>query len=241
VLTIRIQPEEGVALEFQAKRPGLEFVPQTVAMDFSYQAWFKDQPAAYERLLHDAMVGDTTLFIRQDTVERAWEIVTPLLENPGPIHEYTAGTWSDAAAELIAPRKWWPETGRSVTRVGELMSEDVFTVTPDTTISDVADTMVKEHFGSAVVTEGKDIAGIITERDLLRAAASGADFSTAKASEWMTADVVTCSPGTDAETAAEKMTAGGFRHLPAIANGELVGIVSLRDVLSARIQPRERD
>ena len=64
---------------------------------------------AYERLLHDAMAGDQTLFLRQDAVERSWEIVAPVLDASGTVHPYAAGTWGPSAAdELIAPRVWRP-------------------------------------------------------------------------------------------------------------------------------------
>lgn len=70
-------------------------------MDFAYRGAFETSPAeAYQRLLHDAMVGDQTLFTREDGVE-------PALEGPGPILTYPAGSWGPAAAEeLIAPRRW---------------------------------------------------------------------------------------------------------------------------------------
>jgi glucose-6-phosphate 1-dehydrogenase len=77
-------------------------------MEFAYGGSFLSEPAeAYERLLHDAMMGDHTLFIRSDAVERSWDIVTPLLEAPGPLHFYRAGTFGPSEAdELIAPRTW---------------------------------------------------------------------------------------------------------------------------------------
>ncbi|MGZ4149383.1 MAG: glucose-6-phosphate dehydrogenase [Actinomycetota bacterium] len=107
-LTIRIQPNEGMSLAFQAKVPGPGYELQTVRMDFDYEGSFMHEPAeAYERLLHDAMCGDHTLFTRADAVERAWEIVTPLLEHPGTLYPYEAGTWGPKEAdELIAPRTW---------------------------------------------------------------------------------------------------------------------------------------
>jgi glucose-6-phosphate 1-dehydrogenase len=107
-LTIRIQPGEGIAFAFEAKEPGAGFVPRTVHMDFAYEDAFPLEPAeAYERLIHDAMSGDHTLFTRTDGVERAWEIVGPVLDAPGPAEEYPAGSWGPAAAdELIAPRLW---------------------------------------------------------------------------------------------------------------------------------------
>ncbi len=107
-LIIRIQPDEGIALSFQAKKPGPGISMQEVDMNFQYGTSFMTQPAeAYERLIHDAMLGDHTLFPREDGVERSWEIVSKALANPSPVREYPAGTWGPAAAdELIAPRRW---------------------------------------------------------------------------------------------------------------------------------------
>ncbi len=77
-------------------------------MDFAYESSFEAVPAdAYERLLHDVASGDHTLFPREDGVERAWEIVAPVLDAPPPVEPYEAGSWGPAAAaELIAPRRW---------------------------------------------------------------------------------------------------------------------------------------
>jgi glucose-6-phosphate 1-dehydrogenase len=77
-------------------------------MDFDYDRSFMHEPAeAYERLLHDAMVGDHTLFTRADGVERAWEIVSPMLEHPSSLCTYAPGSWGPAEAnDLIAPRRW---------------------------------------------------------------------------------------------------------------------------------------
>jgi glucose-6-phosphate 1-dehydrogenase len=77
-------------------------------MDFSYGASFRTRPAeAYERLLHDAMASDQTLFLREDGIERSWEIVAPVLDSDGTVHPYAAGTWGPIAADgLIAPREW---------------------------------------------------------------------------------------------------------------------------------------
>jgi glucose-6-phosphate 1-dehydrogenase len=76
-----------------------------VRMDFSYGNSFRTRPTgAYERLLHDAMAGDQTLFLREDPVERSWEIVAPVLDTSGTVHPYAAGTWGPSAAnQLIAP------------------------------------------------------------------------------------------------------------------------------------------
>jgi len=120
----------------------------------------------------------------------------------------------------------------------EIMTSDVFSAPPDTTVAEVAATMVRGGFGSAVVLEGRSVAGILTERDVLRAAASGADLTRSSLSRWMTPDPVTARPEVDSDEAAELMLGGGFRHLPAVESGELVGIVSLRDLLSLRIGRR---
>jgi glucose-6-phosphate 1-dehydrogenase len=109
-LALRVQPDEGISLVFRAKEPGPGMALDAVPMDFSYGGSFRTQSAeAYERLLHDAMADDQTLFLRQDAVERSWEIVAPILDAPGTVHPYAAGTWGPSAAdELIAPRAWRP-------------------------------------------------------------------------------------------------------------------------------------
>ncbi|HUS82418.1 MAG TPA: glucose-6-phosphate dehydrogenase [Dehalococcoidia bacterium] len=107
-LVMRIQPDEGIRFAFLAKRPGPEINVQSVGMDFNYRSSFMTTPPeAYERLLHDAMLGDHTLFMREDAAERAWAIVEPVLDNPTPTCTYPAGTWGPREAEqLIAPCAW---------------------------------------------------------------------------------------------------------------------------------------
>jgi glucose-6-phosphate 1-dehydrogenase len=107
-LVLRIQPDEGISLVFRAKEPGPGMSLDAVPMDFSYGGSFRTRPTeAYERLLHDAMAGDQTLFLREDAVERSWQIVSPVLDRAGPVHPYAAGTWGPAGADaLIAPRGW---------------------------------------------------------------------------------------------------------------------------------------
>ena len=63
---------------------------------------------AYERLIHDVLIGDRTLFTRADGIERLWEVVAPVLDDPPPLHTYPAGSWGPEAAidKLIAPRRW---------------------------------------------------------------------------------------------------------------------------------------
>jgi len=107
-LVIRVQPEEGITFTFQAKEPGPGFTPRTVNMHFTYSdAFGVEQTEAYERLIHDAMCGDHTLFTRADEVERAWEIVTPILDAPLPVEQYPAGSRGPEKADvLITPSRW---------------------------------------------------------------------------------------------------------------------------------------
>ncbi|HYT25691.1 MAG TPA: glucose-6-phosphate dehydrogenase [Actinomycetota bacterium] len=107
-LTFSLGPWEGVSISFHAKVPGPALELGPARMDYR----FGSSPGpktidAYERLLHDAMCGDRTLFTRGDGVERVWEVVEPVLADPPPPHPYEQGSWGPAAASrLIAPRRW---------------------------------------------------------------------------------------------------------------------------------------
>ncbi len=111
VLTLRIQPNEGIALRFEAKMPGADLRSRSVEMDFGYGKTFGVEGSdAYERLLLDCMLGDQTLFTRGDEVEAAWKVVTPALsawESPSALEivpQYEAGTWGPTEAELLINR-----------------------------------------------------------------------------------------------------------------------------------------
>ncbi|BCX12771.1 MAG: glucose-6-phosphate 1-dehydrogenase [Thermosynechococcus sp.] len=116
ILTMRIQPNEGIALRFEAKMPGADLRTRTVEMDFSYGSSFGMATAdAYARLLLDCMLGDQTLFTRADEVEAAWRVVMPVLTAwdaptaPETIPTYEAGTWGPDAAEAMINgdgRRW---------------------------------------------------------------------------------------------------------------------------------------
>jgi glucose-6-phosphate 1-dehydrogenase len=96
----------GITSSFLAKIPGPTIALAPAHMDFSYGAR-GDGLEAYERLIHDAMTGDKTLFTRADGIERLWEIATPVLERPPPVHLYPQGSWGpNQVHELIAPRHW---------------------------------------------------------------------------------------------------------------------------------------
>ena len=122
--------------------------------------------------------------------------------------------------------------------VSEVMTAEVATRGPDSTLSEAAGVMVRGGFGSVVVVWGKMLLGILTERDVLRAAAEVSDLSAVSVEQWMTPDPDTAEPDLDTEEAAAEMLSRGYRHLPIVADGEMVGMVSLRDVLSARIGRR---
>jgi glucose-6-phosphate 1-dehydrogenase len=108
-LVIRIQPDEGIMLRFQAKQPGQKLRLRPVDMEFSYKDAFREgQPEAYETLLLDVMLADASLFMRADQVEAAWDLVMPILESwenspPEVFPNYESGTWGpDAATQLLA-------------------------------------------------------------------------------------------------------------------------------------------
>ena len=115
VLSMRIQPDEGIALRFGAKIPGPSMNIGTVNMDFSYaEAFGKSSANGYERLLLDAMFGDGTLFAHRDGVEATWALMTPILKAwaKDPIKDfpnYAAGTWGPSTADALLEsegRKW---------------------------------------------------------------------------------------------------------------------------------------
>lgn len=124
----------------------------------------------------------------------------------------------------------------SVTVLRDLMTTRVATTTPGTSVTAAAAGMVEEHVGSCVVMQGPFLAGILTERDVLRAAASGADLSASTVAEWMTPDPRSASPDTSVDDAAQIMLLNGFRHLPVVEGRTVRGVVSLRDLFSVRIR-----
>jgi glucose-6-phosphate 1-dehydrogenase len=117
-MVIRIQPDEGITLVMNAKVPGLETRTQPVKMHFRYATTFgSNTPEAYERLILDAIVGDSTLFIRGDETEASWRLCSPLLEDwyqrgAEGLESYAAGSWGpDGADRLMAPGHAWRRGG----------------------------------------------------------------------------------------------------------------------------------
>jgi CBS domain-containing protein len=118
----------------------------------------------------------------------------------------------------------------------DLMNTSVVTAAPDTTVAEAASGMVRARVGSVVVLQGSFLAGILTERDVLRAAASGEDLSRSKVSAWMSADPQAAGPDMPAEEAAQIMLLNGFRHLPVVEGRVVCGVVSIRDLFAAKIR-----
>jgi CBS domain-containing protein len=116
------------------------------------------------------------------------------------------------------------------------MATHVVEASLDEPVADVATAMVRQKVGSALIMQGRFLIGILTERDVLRAAASGSDLTASPASAWMTKDPECGSPGTTVEAAIQLMLLHGFRHLPVLEGREVRGIVSLRDLAAARIR-----
>ena len=115
VLAIRIQPDEGTSLKINCKVPGPKSLIQPVKMDFLYGSYFgMAPPEAYERLICDCILGDRTLFARQDEVLNSWKLITPILEawakaKPQDFPNYKSGSWGPAAADKMMDqdnRKW---------------------------------------------------------------------------------------------------------------------------------------
>jgi glucose-6-phosphate 1-dehydrogenase len=107
-LVIRVQPDEGISLHLNIKRPGLGMELDRATLDFDYERSFQGSLLeAYEYLLLEAMEGDHSLFTREDEVERAWEVLQPVLDDPPPLITYEPGTWGPVEGEeLILPRHW---------------------------------------------------------------------------------------------------------------------------------------
>jgi CBS domain-containing protein len=115
-------------------------------------------------------------------------------------------------------------------QVRDVMTPAVVTESRHDSLSSAAEIMWRQQTGSVLVTEAGQIVGIITERDLLRAVALGADPERTTVDEAMTAEVYTVPPDTQLQEAARAMAARWIRHLPVVDGGRLLGVVSMRDV-----------
>ena len=108
-LSFEIAEPGGLTLHMLAKEPGPDMVLGRAPMSFQYKTaqGERNELEAYQRLLHDAMIGDRTLFTRARGIERLWEVAAPLLATPPPIHGYAVGRWGpEAVHDLVAPHEW---------------------------------------------------------------------------------------------------------------------------------------
>lgn len=116
-------------------------------------------------------------------------------------------------------------------------TDGVFTVKPSTKVSEAAQILTDKRIGTVVVSEdGKTAQGILSERDIVRElAAHGAGCLDATVSSYMTPNPVTCAREDSADAILAKMTEGRFRHMPVVEGGQMVGLVTLGDVVKARL------
>jgi CBS domain-containing protein len=117
-----------------------------------------------------------------------------------------------------------------VATVREVMKTTLYSVDPSTTVGEAISLMAQNRIGSALIMEGGKLIGIFTERDTVRAISQSYDAPTHEISSWMTRDPKTVSPDVDSEDALRTMLDSGFRHLPVVERGEVIGMVSMRDL-----------
>ena len=125
--------------------------------------------------------------------------------------------------------------------VSDILAEKgglVYTVTPGTTVGQVLQQLSTRRIGAVLVVDRLDkVAGIVSERDIVHALAThGAPALALEASEVMTRNVITCDPDESIDQLMETMTRGRFRHLPVVRHGELLGLISIGDVVKARLK-----
>lgn len=123
--------------------------------------------------------------------------------------------------------------------VRELLSGEVMTVSARDPVRSGAISMNEADIGSLAVIEDEELAGILTERDVLRAVASGADLDSEPISSWMTVYPDSFSPDMEVADAADWMLARGYRHLPIVDGEALIGVISIKDILWAVTDPNE--
>jgi glucose-6-phosphate 1-dehydrogenase len=106
-LSLTIEPDQSITFVFLAKVPGPEIRVRPARMQFGFGEFMGKLEDPYERLLWDSMAGDHTLFARADSVERSWEVIQPVLDQPPPLRFYESGTWGPPeAGAIIAPGRW---------------------------------------------------------------------------------------------------------------------------------------
>jgi CBS domain-containing protein len=131
------------------------------------------------------------------------------------------------SARLVAPLRF---DGRVMATIRDVMTSELVTVEPGTTVAEAATIMGAHHVGSALVFGDGGMAGIFTERDILRALASDFDAARHAVEQWMTPHPATIVADAGLREARDMMLERGFRHLPVLDGDDVVGIVSLRDL-----------
>ena len=121
-----------------------------------------------------------------------------------------------------------------MTTVGEVMMKELLTVDATTPLQTAAERMSARGIGAVLILSGEALSGILTERDVLRAVATGGVEGTTVAA-WMTRDPETVAPDESTSAAASTMLRGGFRHLPVVDGTRPVGIVSIRDLMRVAV------
>ena len=122
--------------------------------------------------------------------------------------------------------------------VANRMSRDLLTIEPGAGLAEAARRMVERGVGAALVLDGERLVGIVTERDVLRAVGRGHDPAACLVADWMTHHPETIDPADTTEHAAVLMLHSGFRHLPVVEGGAVVGILSIRDLMRVALEDR---
>jgi CBS domain-containing protein len=118
-------------------------------------------------------------------------------------------------------------------KLGSLVGGSATVIGPEATVADAAEIFIDDGVGSLGVVDGPNLVGIITERDVVRCVAEGSDPEEESVADWMSDAPDTFSPDVEIEEAAAWLLEVGYRHMPVMQEGELLGIVSIRDVLWA--------
>jgi CBS domain-containing protein len=124
-------------------------------------------------------------------------------------------------------------------KLGSLVRGAATVIGPEATLGDAAEALVGEVLGSLAVVSDRRLVGIITERDLVRALASGAEPESEFVADWMAEAPDTFSPDVEVKDAAAWLLEVGYRHMPVMEDGELLGIVSIRDIMQALVGDRQ--
>lgn len=130
-----------------------------------------------------------------------------------------------------------PDTllGVSTVRIEDVYRPDVYACTAGDTLQQVAQQMYRRDVGVLAISGDGRLTGVISERDLVRAVAGGADMTTATAGDYASRDVQVCALDNDSREVAQRMLAAGMRHMPVVRDEYLAGVVSMRDLLAVEV------